>query len=681
LGDMRLAISFVVLISTTYSGDFTTYIGGAILNTTQSVIGGLAADSHGNTYVTGSNAFVTKLDPSGNIVFTTAFGQGGSYSYGYSIAVDSSDNIWVGGQTVAANFPLTNALQSSVVSSGSGFLVKMAPDGTVLYASYFGGTLGASAVNGIATDPSGNVYVTGWTNATDFPTTPGLPASPVSGGAAPVYGLLAAKLTSSGQKILYSTVIAGSANCAFCVPVPKTLGAGIAVDGSGNALVAGSSNTHLPVVTNDSSGPGAFVFKINAAGDGIVYFTDLGAVANSTNSVPASITVGARPIAADASGNAYLTGYTNSPDFPATPGAYQTTYDAGNNPEAFAMKLNPSGTTVWATLLGGMSSPNAVAAAIQLDSSDNIWLTGTNGIMSSQNPGFVAELKADGSALQYLGQFPLGEVGQDIAVDLNGVIHVGGPTGLVSTITPMRPMGPRALSLVNAGSGQFSGTIAPGEIISLYGTGLGPAIPVAASPQNGFFPTSLGGVQVLVDDQPIPLLYVSGSQINAEIPSRINGLENGLADVRVRYNSAVLPDLRVLVTTAVLGAFYSSGAYLAVTNQDGSVNSQRNPATPGSYVSLWATGLSGPDVVMDGAIAIRADNYCSSCQVTFITYGFDVTETVQYAGPSPGLIDGLMQINVIIPTQTQAQSHTPQLQVLSQSTGTLQFLGFLWVSQ
>jgi hypothetical protein len=77
---MRLATSFIILMSTAYSADFTTYVGGAIPNTTQSVIGGLAADSYGNTYVTGSNAFVTKLDPSGNILLTTAFGQGGSYS-------------------------------------------------------------------------------------------------------------------------------------------------------------------------------------------------------------------------------------------------------------------------------------------------------------------------------------------------------------------------------------------------------------------------------------------------------------------------------------------------------------------------------------------------------------------------------------------------------------------------
>jgi hypothetical protein len=88
----------------------------------------------------------------------------------------------MGGQTAAANFPLVNPLQPSVSSPGSGFLVKMAPDGTVLYSSYFGGTLGQSAVSGIATDPSGNAYVTGWTNAPDFPTTPGLPASPVGGG-------------------------------------------------------------------------------------------------------------------------------------------------------------------------------------------------------------------------------------------------------------------------------------------------------------------------------------------------------------------------------------------------------------------------------------------------------------------------------------------------------------------
>ncbi len=181
----------------------------------------------------------------------------------------------------------------------------MAPDGTVLYSSYFGGILGTSGVNGVATDQSGNVYVTGFTDASDFPTTPGLPASPVtaSDSAPMIYGVFAAKLNSTGQKILYSTLIAGPPNCEFCAPT-STMGVGIAVDGSGNALVAGDTSTSdLPVTTTGGSGPGAFVFKINAAGNQLVYFTYVGgSVGNSgtPDTAPAS------PIAADASGNAYV---------------------------------------------------------------------------------------------------------------------------------------------------------------------------------------------------------------------------------------------------------------------------------------------------------------------------------------------------------------------------------------
>jgi uncharacterized protein (TIGR03437 family) len=678
---MRFLISIAVFVLTAHAADFTTYVGPVPQNPYQVYpfsVGALATDSAGDTYVTGNGVFISKLDPAGNIVFTKAFGPVNSYSYGFSIALDPSGNIWVGGQTSATISPLVNALQSSPAFSGTGFIIKMAPDGTVLYSSYFGGVQGASSVNGIAADQDGNVYVTGWTNSSDYPITPGLPASPVDP-TVPSYGMFAAKLDSSGQKILYSTVITGSQNCApdCFANTPKTLGLGIAVDGSGEALVAGTSNTALPAIPDANVGPGTFVFKINAAGNGLVYFA----------SVNDSITFGARPIAADASGNAYLTGYTYGPDFPATPGAYQTTYDAGNNPEAFAMKLSPSGTTVWATLLGGQASPNMAASAISLDGSGNVWLTGAN----TQNSDFVAELSTDGSALPYIAQFPLAksihaviltaEAGQDIAVDPSGVVHFAGWLGLVSTISPVQPLAARALSIVNAASNQLLGTITPGEIVSIYGAGMGPTTPVGATPVNGAFPTSLSGVQVLVDGTPIPLLYVSDSQINAEIPSPLNGLENGLADLRVVNNAVALPHFRLGVTTSVFSAFYSSGAYLAVTNQDGTVNSKTNPAKAGSYISLWATGFgSVPGVVLDGALAASANNYCSTCLVTFSSFSFHVTESVQYAGPSPGLIDGLMQINAMIPT---AQSPTSQLQVSFAAPGAVfpQLLGFVWVSQ
>ena len=112
------------------------------------------------------------------------------------------------------------------------------------------------------------------------------------------------------------------------VLLPKPLGLGIAVDGSGNALVAGSSNTaDLPVPTG-SSERGAFVFKINAAGNEVVYLTFLGQCKLSTAIFTLLFPATSAPIGADASGNAYVAGFTTSADFPATPGAYQTTSGA-----------------------------------------------------------------------------------------------------------------------------------------------------------------------------------------------------------------------------------------------------------------------------------------------------------------------------------------------------------------
>ncbi len=103
---MRLLISLFILITPAYCADYTNYIG--------SNVSAIATDSAGDTYVAGSS--VTKLDPAGNIVFsTTKFG-------GNAIAVDSTGNVWVGGQTFATDFPLVNALQSSANASGSGFV-------------------------------------------------------------------------------------------------------------------------------------------------------------------------------------------------------------------------------------------------------------------------------------------------------------------------------------------------------------------------------------------------------------------------------------------------------------------------------------------------------------------------------------------------------------------------------
>jgi hypothetical protein len=224
-----------------------------------------------------------------------------------------------------------------------------------------------------------------------------------------------------------------------------------------------------------------------------------------------------RAIAVDASGNAYLTGYTGDAQFPVTAGAYETTpnYKGG---QAFALKLNPAGTLIWATYVGGSSaeSPNSGS----LDSSGNVWIGGyffgnsptTSALFANSEEGdFLSELSADGAALLYCEEFPGGAVGQAMALDPTGTVHVAGGAGLISTITPAQPPAARILGIRNAAAGQLSGRISPAEVISIFGFGLGPANPAIATPSNGFFLTSLAGVQVLFNGVAVPLLYVSDS--------------------------------------------------------------------------------------------------------------------------------------------------------------------------
>ena len=665
---MRILLLAVILATTALGADFTTYIGDA----NQYQVTAVASDAAGNTYVTGgrvipvaagyplSDVFVTKLDLSGNIVFTTTFG-GKENDMGSAVATDAVGNIWVGGTTSSEDFPLRGALQTAIGMGTTGFLVKLAPDGTVIYSSYFGGTLGYSSVNGVATDQSGNVYVAGETDSSDFPATPGLPAGTVnSSGSYVTSGAFITKLDSTGTQVLYSGLIAGSVvDCSggsSCFLMDRTTGAvGVAVDGAGEAFIAGNTNTlDLPVTPGGMSGLGAFAAKINAAGSQLAYLTYLGppgGVAIVDYGPSAWITGYA--ITVDSSGDAYLTGSTNDTNFPATPGAFQTMSNSatstGGLTNAFALKLDPAGAIVWATFLGGPGSD--AGNAIATDGSGDVWLTGTNATgFPSATPGstlaagnFLAELSPAGSKLLYSAD--LATAGQGIALDPSGVLHVSSENGLVSTITPGQPFAPRIMGIANSAQGQVSGRIAPSEVVSIFGSGLGPSTPVSAAPENGSFPTTLAGVQVLVNGVPIPLLYVSSSQINAEIPSPLSGVVNDSALIQVINGSAMLPDFRVSVDDIIFGIFINSDGSAKAVNQDGTVNSQSKPAPAGSIVSVWGTGLANPIAPVTGAVEASAADWCSYCEVTIGS----ISQTVDYAGAAPGLIDGVMQINFMTP--------------------------------
>jgi YVTN family beta-propeller protein len=430
---------------------YSTYLGGSAIDYAY----GIAVDSSGSAYVAGytsstnfpvstapeqgtygggsSAVFVAKLTPAGDaLVYSTYIGGNGvnSDDGANGLAVDSSGNAYVVGYTQSTNFPgaSSSSIQASYGGNGDGFVLELNAAGNALiYSTYLGGA-GTDVTTAIALDSSGNAYVVGGTQSTNFPgvTSSSMQAANAGGGDAFV-----TKINPGGTAIVYSTYLGGTgADTAY----------GIAVDSSGNAFVVGvTSSTGFPGVNSNSLQPtngggtsDAFVAELNAAGTALVYSTFLGG--NSTDF--------ASGIALDSTGNAYVAGYTLSTNFPVTPGAFQAV--SGGGYDGFVAKLNPGGTTlVYSTYLGGSGTDEG--AGIAVDSSGNAYVTG--GTTSTNFPGvssssvqsvygggtgdaFVAELNPAGSALvysTYLGGNDA-DVARGIKLDSENNVYIAGYT-------------------------------------------------------------------------------------------------------------------------------------------------------------------------------------------------------------------------------------------------------------
>ncbi|MBI3292937.1 MAG: SBBP repeat-containing protein, partial [Elusimicrobia bacterium] len=261
----------------------------------------------------------------------------GSYQVGFTVgAYDVSRPVT--GWTYSPNFPTTpGAFQTSLGGSSDAFVTKVNPDGTALvYSTYLGGG-GEDVGRGIAVDADGTAYVTGQTASPNFPTTPGAFQTTIGGG---FYGdAFVTKVNPDGTALVYSTYLGGR---------DIDGGSGIAVDADGTAYVTGDTwSPNFPTTpgafqTTIGGVVNAFVTKVNPDGTALVYSTYLGGSAYD----------GGSGIAVDADGNAYVTGWTYSPNFPTTPGAFQTSL--GGSSDAFVTKVNPDGTAlVYSTYLGG----------------------------------------------------------------------------------------------------------------------------------------------------------------------------------------------------------------------------------------------------------------------------------------------------------------------------------------
>jgi len=304
---------------------------------------------------------VTKLNSEGNdLVYSTYLG-GSGYEYGYGLAVDASGYAYITGYTYSTNFPTEGEYQTDQ-GTDDVFVTKLDSSGSALvYSTYLGGNSYDQGYD-ITIDASGNAYVTGNTTSTDFPTEN--PFQSDHGGG--FFDVFVAKLNNSGNSLAYSTYLGGDGD---------DHSYSIEVDSSYNAYLTGFTlSSNFPTKGEYQTGQGnidAFVTKLNSAGNDLVYSTYLGGNEEDYG----------RRLALDASGNAYITGYTHSFTFP-TEGEYQTNQIGV---DAFVTKLNSAGNSlVYSTYLGG--SDIDYGYGITVDASGNSYIIG-----ETNSPDFPTE--------------------------------------------------------------------------------------------------------------------------------------------------------------------------------------------------------------------------------------------------------------------------------------------------
>jgi len=625
----------------------------------------LAPDGHGNSFVISSSypnvssqntmISVAKLDSTGQVVSTFRF-QTGNGEAPDATAVDPIGNLWIVGRTTApAPSPAPTV----------GLILKLDGTGTKLLSS---GTFGGSdaftvtEIRALAFDPAGNLYVAGLTSQLDFPLTqgafiskfptlppsPGSPLIPHSG-----FGFLAkfaqTSLAAPPYTLVYSTLL-GGLGLLTADPLPTTNISALAVDSDGVATVAGiTTASDFPVTQNayrkqfeGNFTPNVFVTRLNAQGTGLVWSTFLGV---------GDLNLPVNGLALDSDGNVVLAGVATQQDFPITAGAVQSQFQQYK--DTFVAKVDSTGSRLlFSTFYGSVNGPPSPP---RLDAQGNVWITESvvDGASVPLAPNslslgrvVVSELASDGSSVIFSELLPYGMAGQDLALNPDGSLTVAGANGFLLRQPRARPTGVSILGVADSAASAVTKSLAPGEFLSIYGTGLGPAAGAGMQiDQNGLVARSLAGTQVTIGGVPAPLLYVSDNQINALVP----------------YEVAVGGPLNLQVTSAAgssqtlpFDVLQTQMNIFTVLNGDGSVNSQSNPAPIGTTVSILVSGAGVLNTSLaDGAVASSPAPTPALPVEAVVSYGFGgflgdfgvqaVTPT--YAGGIPGTVVNLLRVD------------------------------------
>jgi len=461
------ADAFVVEVST--SGNslvYSTYLGGPGGDFARAI----QVDDSGNAYVTGSaqrgfpllnaeqptygggniNAFAAKIAPGGSLLYCTYLG-GNGYDYANGVATDTSGDLIAYGDTSSTDFPVLNAFQSKPHGGGDGWFAKLGPDGTLIYASYIGGSSG-DAVRGAQVDALGDLYLAGDTSSTDFPTLN--PIQPDYGG-----GTLDAwvvELNPAASALIFSTYWGGSGSDSIL---------DLELDPLGNVYLAGyTSSADFPTVnpTQRSYGGGlcgsshtpctdAFLTKMNPGGSTVFFSTYLGGNTNDT----------AAGMAVDAEGRAYLAGYTSG-DFP-TVDPLQPAYGGGSSNAFVAILETCDFTLVPPNASFGLGGGNASVAINTTPecgwtaSSNDSWITLTSAASGVGSGSVSYSVASSTGGSEQTGTITLGTQAFSVTQSSSAPSVAVAPPSLGFGVQVLNTTsGSRTVTLSNSGSAQLS---------------------------------------------------------------------------------------------------------------------------------------------------------------------------------------------------------------------------------
>ena len=631
---------------------------------------GVVADSSGNFYIAefGTNRIRRVDATSGKI--TTAIGDG---NQGFAGDGGPANKVQMNGPTGIAidgsgNLIFVDSLNYRIRKLSGGNVATIAGNGMVSRSGDGGAAINAqlNLPQGVAADAAGNLYIADTQNnvvrrvapngtITAFAGT-GTAGSTGDGGAATsaqLNGPQGLALDSSGNLYIADTqnnrirkVSGGNISTVTGANNELNRPFGVAVDTAGNLYVAEFSNNRVSKVTPSGA---VSVF----AGNGISGYSGDGGPATS------AMMAGPQAVAVDSAGNVYI-GDSGNNRVRVVSGGTIRTY-AGNGVAGY----DRDGVPAASTQVG-----NPVALAV--DAGGTLYISdGSARVRKVFSNGLISTIAGNGS------RGYTGDGGAATGATLNGAAALAvAPNGNVyvadlgnNAVRALQPAagGISVTAIVNAAS-NLVGPIAPGEVVVIYGSNLGPGtLTQFQLGSNGLVPTTVAGTTVYFGSIVAPVLYTSANQVGAIVPFGVTGSQ---VQVSVVYNGQFSASLPASVATAVPALFTlnSSGSgQAAAVNQDGSVNGAASPVKVGSVISLYLTGAGQTNPAGADGLPGTGPSGGPVLPVTASINGR--TATVQYAGSAQGLVAGVVQVNVVVPAGTSAGAAVPvSVQVGSNNT-------------